>query len=475
MTAKPRRRPGGEPAWFGATLGKARALLARHHIDSTIIFGAGRMAWMSASGLVTIVFVARFLTGVEQGYFYTFFAFFQLQTAFQAGAYVALYAAISHAYARVHLDAEGRIMGEPADLAHLGGLLRLSRVWHVGCAILFALLLGPLGYVFFSFEGSGPVPWQGAWWLLSLAISSSFLILPDSLALEATGRTGIQQRALFCGQVLSSLCILAGLALHMGLYVVASGTIIRLVVTGLMQRGHTGALHGLPAGPVKWREEILPQQSKLTVSWLLGYAIFVSAVPITFRAAGPVVAGRLGVALQIYQAVSATAGVWITRAQPHMGRLAGRGAYGELRHLTWTTGLRGAFSALFLGLGALGLVAAIQAFLPNLAPRMPGFAALELFMVAAVAAQIPSAMAAAVRLTRAEPFIPLTAVSAGLTVAIYAVASPVLGEAGSALGFAAVALLVLFPGQVFIYHRRIAAQPDRPQSEVVTSARSTDG
>ena len=121
---------------------------------------------------------------------------------------------------------------------------------------------------------------------------------------------------------------------------------MRLAATGALLHRQARPLRKLPECAIDWRSEILPQQSRLTVSWLLGYAIFASAAPITFRVAGSVAAGRLGVALQIYQAVNGAAGVWITRAQPQMGRLAGAGARASLRRLTLAAGVRSALSAL---------------------------------------------------------------------------------------------------------------------------------
>lgn len=433
-------------------------LWRRLTIDQTVIFGIARVGWTAAAALVTLVFVAKYTSAPEQGYFYTFLSFFQLQAAFQAGAYVALYAAISHAWARLDVDGDGRIVGTDEHLAHLGGLMRLSRRWHLGCAVAFAVGLGPLGHVFFATVETSTVHWQAPWWCTSLAIAVSFLVQPDGLALEATGRTGVQQRAMFWGQFASSLSGLAALAAGWGLYAVAVMTVVRLLVTGVSYRRQSHAFRGLPEAVIKWREEILPQQVKITASWLLGYAVYLSAVPITFQAAGPLVAGRLGVVLQLHQTVVSAAAVWITRAQPRMGELAARKAYPELHRLTLDTGLRSTVFGLLFAIGTYGIVLMLKVWAPGVGARFPGSWAVVLFLTAGVAGQMPSAMAAAVRLMRIEPFIPLVAVSAVLMVLVYATLGGLFGETGIAAGFLAVTVLLLFPGQAVIYWRRVGVR-----------------
>lgn len=431
------------------------SFLRRLEIDQTIFYGIARVGWLAIASVVTLVFVAKYTSASEQGYFYTFLSFFQLQAAFQAGAYVALYAAISHAWAPLDVDGDGRVVGTEENLAHLGGLMRLSQRWHQGCAVVFAVGLGPLGHVFFATVESSTVHWQAPWWCASLAIAVSFLVQPDGLALEATGRTGVQQRALFWGQFVSSLSGLAALAAGLGLYAVAVMTIMRLLVTGVSYRRQSQAFRGLPEAAIKWRDEILPQQAKITASWLLGYLVYLSAVPITFQAAGPLAAGRLGVALQLYQTVIGAATVWLTRAQPRMGGLAGRKAYSELHHLTLVTGIRSTMFGLLVAIGAYGFVLMLKNWAPGIGVRFPDSWAVVLFLTAAVAGQMPSAMAAAVRLMRIEPFIPLTAVSAVLMVLVYAILGGLFGETGVAAGFLAVTVLLLFPGQAVIYWRQV--------------------
>lgn len=437
---------------------RIRRLLSRFDVDQTIVYGAGRVVLNALSSLLMLVFVARTLTKAAQGFFYAFYSLFQLQAVLQAGAYLALYAAVSHAWAQVSLDAKGRIQGAPSALERLGGLLRLSRAWHWGCAAAFALLLGPLGHLFFSLKDAQGVSWVGPWWLLSFMIAGSFLILPNALSLEATGHTGPQQRAQFYGVLVSSVAGPLALAAGLGLYAIGVMTLARVAVTAALHHGPTRKFRHLPTAQLDWRDEILPQQIRLTVSWLLGFVVYLAATPIAFQAAGPVVAGRVGVAVQIYQAVTSIAGVWISRAQPRMGVLAAKRDMAALDRLVRTTAFGSTTVAAALSLAAVALVLAVDRWAPTLAARLPAAPVVAIYAVVAAVGQWPAAMAIAVRLTREEPFIPATAAGAVATLVGYAVLAPRLGELGVGLGFCGVTLLLVFPWTAAIYRGRIAAE-----------------
>jgi hypothetical protein len=433
----------------------ARRFLSRFDVDETIFYGTGRLVLNALSSLLMLVFVARTLSREAQGFFYAFYSFFQIQAVLQAGAYLSLYAAISHAWAHLSVDAQGRIAGPAQSLERLGGMLRLSQIWHWGCAAAFAVLLGPLGHLFFALKDAKGVPWIGPWWALSFMIAGSFLILPNGLALESTGHTGAQQKAQFYGVLASAVAGPLALTAGLGLYAVAVMTLARVATTAVLYYPPTRKFRRLPAARLDWRDEILPQQMRLTVSWLLGFFVFLAAVPITFQAAGPAVAGRVGVAVQIYQAVNSIAGVWISRAQPRMGALAARREMAALNRLVRTAATRASAVAAVLGAGAAGLVFALGRWAPTLAARLPDAPVVLLYVSVAALGQWPGAMTTAVRLTRAEPFIPTAAAGAVATLVGYALLAPRLGELGVGIGFFAVTVLLVFPWTALIYRDRM--------------------
>jgi hypothetical protein len=223
-------------------------------------------------------------------------------------------------------------------------------------------------------------------------------------------------------------------------------------------RGPGRKFRGLPSAKLDWRDEILPQQLRLTLSWVLGFIVYLAAAPITFQTAGPVVAGRIGVAVQIYQAVTSIAGVWLTRSQPKMGALAGKGRMAELHRLVIKVGLVCTLAGAAVSAGIVVLALALDRWAPVLAARLPSMPVIVTYAAVATIGQTIGAMTTAVRLTRTEPFIPAAAAATVLTLAAYALLAPRFGEMGIAAGFFAVTVLMLYPWSGAIYWRRIVGR-----------------
>ena len=435
-------------------------------LDGTVVFGAFRVGWGGFSTLINIMLIARFVSPETQGYFYTFYSFFQLQALTQAGFYTALLAELSHAWTRVRVLATGRVEGERGDIERLGGLLRLSWRWHVGCAVFFAVVLIPVGYLFFSSGHDVGVSWQLPWLAMSLAIAASFLILPDGLTLESSSRTSRQQRHLLTGTVVASLFGFAALALGAGLYTPTIITISRVVLTGMLLRRETRPFRGLPAMSVDWHRKILPLQMKISISWLLGFIVYFAFVPVAFRVSGPVVAGHLGIVMQIFQAVTAVGGVWLTRGQPLMGALAAKGLWLDLHRLTKKIGLKSMVTAALASAAALAGFYLLKFIAPQMADRFGPVGNMIAFLLVATLTQYVSAMVSAVRMAKEDGFYYILGAAALAVVLGEVVFTRRFGEVGYGLAFMCGIMLVSSPSETVLYYRFIAQRMVPSELEV---------
>jgi hypothetical protein len=112
---------------------------------------------------VSLLLVARFLTPVQQGFYYTFASLLALQIFFELGlSYVVLQFA-SHEKARLTWTERGTLEGDATAKLRLGSLLRLALTWYGVAACLMVALVLPLGLVFFGRNSSTA---SGGGWLL---------------------------------------------------------------------------------------------------------------------------------------------------------------------------------------------------------------------------------------------------------------------------------------------------------------------
>ena len=75
------------------------------------------------------------------------------------------------------------------------------------------------------------------------------------------------------------------------------------------------------ASAVEWRRDILPLQWRLGVSWVSGYFIFQLFTPLTFFNYGPAEAGKVGITLAMFGALSGFALSWISAKNSQMASL----------------------------------------------------------------------------------------------------------------------------------------------------------
>ena len=82
-----------------SAVSRLRSLLG---LDRATVFTVLARGWSSLAGLVTILLIAHFLTGAEQGYYYTFGSLVALQMVFELGfSFVILHTLTFRKYRRI--------------------------------------------------------------------------------------------------------------------------------------------------------------------------------------------------------------------------------------------------------------------------------------------------------------------------------------------------------------------------------------
>src|ERR1700728_3596138 len=93
-------------------------------INRAIGFTVLARGWTVLSGALTILFIARFLSLTEQGYYYTFSSLVQIQVVFELGFSFVILQLAAHEISGLSFLSNGDLVGEPATHSRLASILQ---------------------------------------------------------------------------------------------------------------------------------------------------------------------------------------------------------------------------------------------------------------------------------------------------------------------------------------------------------------
>lgn len=274
-------------------------------------------------GVVSIFFIARFLSPIEQGYYYTFISVIALQVFFELGLTGIITQYTAHEFAFVQKSESG-LTGDTFHLSRLASLLRFCIKWFGLIAITAFIVLVVVGFVFFNKYNNqeSDLSWKGPWIVLGFATALSLFMDPICAFFEGLGEmkdiAGIRlfQKTLFI--VLLLLFFLLGFRLYAGplasLFSILANYVQisrpkRLKILKMIWRIRGESI-------ISYKNEILPLQWKIALSWLSGYLIFQLYNPVLFATEGAEVAGQMGITLAALNGISAISMSWIMTKIP---------------------------------------------------------------------------------------------------------------------------------------------------------------
>lgn len=407
----------------------------------------------------TVLLIVRYLSPVEQGYYYTLLSLVSLQMVFELGFSFVIQQLAVHECIHLELHADGGVSGDSVAHQRLASTLQLSLRWYTVAATAMILILVPLGAIFFARHavvGTARVAWQGPWLTAVLASAVGLWCTPFYSFLEGCG----QVRAVAAMRLRQAVaaCVLAWvtLLLHHGLYsptlVIAGQT-----VTGLLflstHRHLLGRLLSHPAGAaaISWSREVWPFQWRIAVSWMCSFFTVQIFIPLLFALRGAVEAGQMGMSVSITGYMTVLALAWSSTKSTPFGRMIARREFQKLDRLFLRT--LGQSLAVFLVMAVLccGLAALLPAFAPGLAARMVSPQMFVVLVLAAGANCAVQSLATVLRAFKREPFLGQSLTVASITLLLAAVTARRLGIAGAAFSYLTATGLVGLPVALRIY------------------------
>jgi len=404
-----------EPAPVGGLLRVARWL----GVDRAIAFTIMARGWASVAGLVTVALIARKLSLVEQGYYYTFGSIVALQLIFELGFSVVIQQLAAHEAAHLTFFDDGRIEGDGRTHARLASVLRKSLHWYTIAAVLMGMLLVPTGWFFFSRspDPAHAVAWRLPWCAVVVASCITFQIDPIFSFLEGCGFVARVARTRFAQAILGSTLAWCALLLHHGLLAPAmmvSGQAIAGASWLYRKRSLLGGLYRHAIGDlhIDWWVEVWPFQWRIAVSYGCGFFIFQLFNPILFHYWGPAAAGQMGMSMSLSNALASVAIAWIVTKSAPFGAMIARHNFAELDSVFFRAVAQSLVISLLGSLAVWIISIELSRHGVTLAQRLLPPLPLALLLLSMNINQLVASMAVYLRAHKQEKFLVLSVIGA---------------------------------------------------------------
>lgn len=406
---------------------------------------------------IAFLIATRFSKNV-QGYYYTFSSLVGLQVFVELGLGIVIVQFASHEWAHLSLCV-GRVVGAERHRSRLASLLRFSLRWYALVSLAVLVPVSGFGLRFLESAHTSNVSWRGPWLGLCLVSAFRLMLTPAFALLDGCGQIAQTYGfRLFDGilQVASSsTAILCGFQLWTASFVAFCSTVASLVFLGTRYRHLFGSLLRQEVREkVRWKEEVLPMQWRIALSWLSGYFAFQLFTPVLFRYRSPREAGQFGLTWSMVSSINSIGAAFFQTKVPTYGALVASRDFVELDRRA----LRALGMALFWTLGSslalLSLLAVMPAIDFSLSERCLGIGPTACLLAATLLLQISNVQSGYLRSFKKEPFLVLSLLFGAITGALAWLLGRHYGAVGIVSGYLATVVLLVLPLGTWIFVRR---------------------
>lgn len=433
-------------------------------MDKSIAYSSGSRVVQGITGLVSVFFITTFLTGVEQGFYYTFGSILALQIFLELGLTGIMTQYVAHEASHLQLDENYQYVGEEKYKSRLASLVHFCARWYFVLSILGFFFLAVIGYIFFSRYSDydvNAVSWEIPWILVCLTTAINIFISPFVSILMGLGKVKEMSKIGFWQQVVLPVAYWIGFALGLKLLVPGIASFISIIIwqVFIWKSGLARIIVNLwktkISEKVNYIKEIFPYQWKIAISWVSGYFIFQLFNPVLFATEGAVVAGQMGMTLQILNAIQAFSMSWLNTKVPLYSKLIALKDYLQLDKIFNKSLSQMVIVCVFLLVSFFTIVWILNItqlqFNGNiLADRFLSCLPLLLMMIPVFLNQYTSSWATYLRCHKREPFLVISVcggLADGLSTFIF---GKYFGLYGVTLGYCVLTIL-FFPWGFWIY------------------------
>lgn len=439
-----------------------RRILTSIGIDGAVLYTVLARVIQGGGGVVSIFFIANFLTKVEQGYYYTFGSILAIQIFFELGLSGIITQFTAHELASVKWINNYELTGPPEAMSRLSSLLHFCLRWFSIIALILFFVLMIAGYVFFQKYGKGDssVDWLFPWIIIASTTASSLMVSPILSFLEGLGRVKdvaiirlIQQ----CSQI---FVLFVGLILGFRLFSSPIANVVALIIPPIfiLYSGNLKILlfiwRKLREWRVNYRLEIFPFQWRIALSWISGYFMYQLFNPVIFATEGPVVAGQMGITLAVLNGILTVSLSWINTKVPLFSSLIANNDYKVLDNVFYKT-LKHSTIISFLCLAILiGGVSFLKYEKIAVGNRFLPLLPLVLLSLTTFVNQFVAALATYLRCHKKEPLLIFSVVMGILTASSTLIFGKFYGLMGIVVGYTVLTVFLSLIWALYIFKKK---------------------
>lgn len=437
-------------------------------MDKSIAYSSGSRVVQGITGVASVFFITTFLTGVEQGFYYTFGSILALQVFFELGLTGIMTQFVAHEASHLQLKTDLQYEGEEKYKSRLSSLIHFCVKWYSILAILVFVFLLVVGFIYFEKYGRShiDVSWRTPWLLICLGTAIKLFQSPFTSIFMGLGKVKEMSKIGFYQQIILPSATWIGLACGFKLYVVGIGYLLSVLLwqlyiwnTGLAKIV-VNLWKSKVTEVVSYFKEIFPYQWRIALSWVSGYFIFQLFNPVLFATEGAVVAGQMGMTLQALNAIQAFSMSWFNTKVPLYSKLIALRDYVQLDTIFNKTLKQMVIVCLFLlilFMMIIGLLNITQLRVGHnvLADRFLPYLPIILMMIPVLLLQFVSSWANYLRCHKKEPFLANSIVSGLLCCLSTIIFGRMYGLYGVTIGYCVINIM-MFPWSYWIYKTKKA-------------------
>jgi O-antigen/teichoic acid export membrane protein len=434
-------------------------------LNRAIIYTSSSSLLSAAGSVISLFFVVKYMTNVEQGYYYTFGSIVAIQIFFELGLNGIITQYAAHEFAHLIFNNKYELEGPIFHKSRIASLLRFSIKWYslFSCFLLIILILA--GFLFFKRYSINNVHWLLPWILLALGTSLNLFISPFIAFLQGIGCIKEIARYQFFSQLLRLLIIWLGLYFGVGLFVLGIGSLFYFLVTTVMISNKyfriiTNISQIGLTNKISYSKEIFPIQWKIAISWISGYFIFQLFNPVLFAIESPQVAGQMGLTLAALNGILSLSLAWINTKVPLFSSLIAKRNFTEL-DLIFNLALKQSLGInLFLLLILFFIIGSFHIFNitfegKNLSERFLGILPLFFMMVPIILNQLVASWATYLRCHKKEPYLINSIIGGTLCTLSTLILGGEYGVVGITFGYMLINIFMLpWSYQIFVKKRK---------------------
>ena len=441
---------------------KLNLILKKIGVDQAIIYVVIARILQSLSGIISIYFIAKNLTKVEQGYYFTFGSILAIQMFFELGLSNIITQFVAHEKAFLNWKSEIKLFGDEKSLSRLASLLQFSIKWFFVIGIILIIVLFFCGYIFFNKYGQNDssVEWLFPWLILTILTAVNLMISPVFAFLEGLGKVKEVAKIRLIQQVIQTFSLLAFLSIGLKLYsspLAAAFAAIFPIILILYSTNYKllkNIWEELRLWKVDYKLEIFPYQWRIALSWMSGYFIFQLLNPVAFATDGAKAAGQLGMTLAILNGILAISLSWINTKVPLFSDYIAKREFDKLNYIFNKTILQSSSLCLFclIVLNLIILFLKLHNFI--IGDRFLSTFLLLFLSLATLVNLIVSALGTYLRCHKKEPFLKVSVIGGFLGGTSTIVFGKLFGVYGIVIGYSLLTVLSSFWSYLIFQKKR---------------------